>query len=78
MAQPSRKSRGPNLANSVQLCLFDAQIALDAVRTLEAELVKEIKRAPSRALVAAYRIIREERGKLALHNAHLVRLLEAA
>lgn len=78
MKQPSRKKRGPNLANSIQLCLFDSQIALDAVGMVEAELFKELKRAPSRALLSAYRLIREKRNALALHNAALARLLEAA
>lgn len=84
MTKRSRNKRGPNRVNDVQMCLFDAQIALDAVDALTIEFARalnDISRSetlrPNPAMVQAYRILREKRAELKQHNARLAVLLAA-
>ena len=77
MAARSRKKRGPNRCNSVQLCLFDVQIAIEAVDALTLEFARALNERPTPALYAAYNRLRVQRASLREHNARLATLLAA-
>lgn len=75
MARQSRRKPGAHRLNAVQMCLFDAQLSLEAVEQALAMIAKVAVN--PRVVAEAHRIIRERRRQLAIHNANLAQLLEA-